>query len=180
MIDPATGPFLFDTSAESWLARSSDPGLRRWLDVYLSHHPLLISTITVAERIRGYSLLVRKADPENRRRIESARIAYMRQLRRTVPFDEAAALIAGEILALLPEPPTPPRRTHRLAESRQDRLARWRFDGLIAATAIAAGIPLLHNNAVDFEAIEVAMKRSPERFPGIESLRLIGCSLICG
>ena len=93
-----------------------------------------------------------------------------------MPVDSAVAVVAGEIMALIPEPPTPPRRSHRLAESRQERLARWRFDGLIAATALAAGIPLVHNSAVDFEAIRGAIERSPERFPRLGPLELISCA----
>jgi hypothetical protein len=27
MVNPESGPFLFDTSAESWLARNSDPAV---------------------------------------------------------------------------------------------------------------------------------------------------------
>jgi hypothetical protein len=31
MLDPASGPFLFDTSAESWLARPGNPGATDWM-----------------------------------------------------------------------------------------------------------------------------------------------------
>jgi predicted nucleic acid-binding protein len=126
MVDPASGPFLFDTSAEGWLGRNSSPAVGR---------------------------------------IEAARVAYLSQLGDVLPVDSAVAVVAGEIIALIPEAPTPPRRFHRLEESRQQRLARWRFDGLIAATALVAGIPLVHNNARDFEAIRSAIETSPERFP---------------
>ena len=95
-----------------------------------------------------------------------------------LPVDSTVAVVAGEIFALIPEAPTPPRRSHRLAESRQERLARWRFDGFIAATALVAGLPLVHNNASDFEAIRSAIERSPERFPGLGPLELIRCSLL--
>jgi len=49
-------------------------------------------------------------------------------------------------MALLPQAPSPPRRGHRMAESRQDRLSRWRFDIMIAATALVHRLPLIHNN----------------------------------
>jgi predicted nucleic acid-binding protein len=65
-----------------------------------------------------------------------------------------------------------------MAEARQERLARWRFDIIIAATALVAGMPLLHNNAIDFERIRSAIERRPERFPGLESLQLVRCSLV--
>jgi predicted nucleic acid-binding protein len=92
------------------------------------------------------------------------------------PLDGAIAVIAGEIMSLLPDPPTPPRRSHHLAESRQERLARWRFDGMIAATALVARMPLIHNNAADFEAVRSAIERSPGRFPGLGPLELIRCA----
>jgi predicted nucleic acid-binding protein len=61
-----------------------------------------------------------------------------------------------------------------VAESRQERLARWRFDGMIAATALVARMPLFHNNAADFEAIRSAI----ERFPNLGPLELIRCALL--
>ena len=35
MIDPSSGPFLFDTSAESWLARPQESQIRNWFGEYL-------------------------------------------------------------------------------------------------------------------------------------------------
>src|ERR1035441_7148107 len=107
-------------------------------------------------------MLWRRSAPEDRGRIEVARVAYLSQLGNVLPVDTAVAVVAGEIIALIPEAPTPPHRSHRLAESRQERLSRWRFDGFIAATALVAGIPLVHNNASDFEAVRRAIERSPE------------------
>ena len=180
MIDPAAGPFLFDTSAEGWLARKDNRDAATWLRRYLRLHAIAVSAITVTERVRGYSILWRRSVPEVRTRIEAARVAYLNQLGlvRVLPVDSAVAVVAGEIIALVAEPPTPPRRSHRLAESRQDRLVRWRFDGLIAATALVAGMPLIHNNAAYFEAIRSAIERTPERFPDLGPLELIRCSLL--
>jgi hypothetical protein len=61
-------------------------------------------------------------------------------------------------------------------ESRQERLARWRFDGMIAATALVAQMPLIHNNATDFESIRSAIERAPERFPNLGPLELVRCA----
>ncbi|MBI5083784.1 MAG: hypothetical protein HZB13_04205, partial [Acidobacteria bacterium] len=80
------------------------------------------------------------------------------------------------IMAILPDPPTSPRRSHRLAEPRQERLARWRFDVMIAATALVARMPLIHNNAADLEPIRAAVECSPGRFPNLGPLDLIRCS----
>lgn len=128
------------------------------------------------ERIRGYSLLWRRADEAKREDYEAMRVSYLATLGKVWPVNAAIAVVAAEIMALLPDPPTPPRRSHRLAESRQDRLVRWRFDGMIAATALVARMPLVHNNAADFEAIRSAIERSPERFPNLGPLELIRCA----
>jgi len=180
MIDPAGGPFVFDTSAEGWLARGANREAATWFGRYLRLHRVSVSAATVLERVRGYSSLWRRALPDARERIEAARLAYLSQLKvnDVLPVNTAVAIVAGEIIALVPDAPTPPRRSHRLAESRQDRLARWRFDGIIAATALVAGMPLVHNNAADFEAIRSAIERAPERFPGLGPLELIRCSLL--
>jgi predicted nucleic acid-binding protein len=171
MVDPGSGPFLFDTSAESLLARVHS----NWMHEYLARHQLHTSAITVLERSRGFSLLYRSAPPNRKESIEALRGAYLRGLGRVWPLDEAVAAVAGEILALIPDPPTPPRRSHLLAESRPDRLSRWRFDCMIAATALVARLPLIHNNAADFEAIRSAIERSPHRFPDLGPLELIRC-----
>ena len=176
MVDPASGPFLFDTSAESWLARTKHSEVLNWVRAYLSCHPLHVSAVTVLERSRGYSLLWRRAHEERRDRIESARVAYLSALGQVWPLDGAVAVVAGEIMSLLPDPPTPPRRSHQFVESRQERLARWRFDEMIAATALVARMPLIHNNPADFEAVRSAIERSPGRFPRLGPLELVRCA----
>ncbi len=176
MVDPAAGPFLFDTSAESWLGRTERPEAQEWLREYLHHYEIHISAITVMERVRGYSLLWRRAEHVKRAHIEAARVAYLTNLGRVVPLDAPIAVVAGEIMALLPDPPTPPRRSHQVTESRQERLARWRFDGMIASTALVSRLPLIHNNASDFEPIRSAIENAPERFPNLGPLELIRCA----
>jgi predicted nucleic acid-binding protein len=176
VIDPASGPFLFDTSAESWLERPEDSEFSRWMRAYLSHHPIHISAVTVLERVRGYSSVWQRSAGQKRHMVESARTEYLSALGPVWPLDGAVAVVAGEIMALLPDPPTPPRRSHRMTESRQERLARWRFDGMIAATALVAGTPLIHNNVHDFEPVRSAIERSPLRFPGLGPLALIRCA----
>jgi predicted nucleic acid-binding protein len=180
MMDPARGPLLFDTSAESWLGRSERPEVIRWMREYLLRHEIHISAVTVVERIRGYALLWRRAEDGRKRSIEAARVAYLTKLGTVVPLDGAVAVVAGEIMALVPEPPTPPRRSHHLMESRPERLTRWRFDGMIAATALVTRLALVHNNASDFEAIRSAIEKAPERFPNLGPLELIRCASLAG
>jgi predicted nucleic acid-binding protein len=176
LIDPADGPFLFDSSAESWLARTSQAAVLDWVRAYLLRYPFHVSAVTVLERTRGYSLLWHGADEKKRAHIESTRIDYLSTLGKVVPLDRTIAVIAGEIMAVLPDPPTSPRRSHRVSESRQERLARWRFDCMIAATALVADMPLIHNNAADFEPIRSAIEKSPGRFPNLGPLELIRCA----
>ena len=175
MLDPAEGPFLFDTGAEGWLARFPDSVVRAWFREYLSHHVVHVSAVTVLERVRGYAFLSRRAQQHERERIEAARMAYLGGLGRVWPLDTAVGVVAGEIMALLPHPPTPPRRSHHFVEPRQERLARWRFDCMIAATALVARMALIHKNAADFEAIRSAIERSPQRFPKLGPLELVRC-----
>ena len=76
-------------------------------------------------------------------------------------------------MAILPNAPSPSRQAHRFAESRQQRLARWRFDIMIAATALVHNLPLIHNNPQDFESLRMVIELLPERFPGVGPLNLI-------
>ena len=178
MINPGWGPFLFDTSAESWFARVGETGAARWWREYLQRHPVHVSSITVFERMRGYALLWHTSDQRRRPAIEASRVAYFKAARRVWSVDMATAVIAGEIAALVPDPPTPPKRSHRFAESRTERLARWRFDGIVAATALVTGMTLIHNNPSDFEAIRSSIETDPERFSHLGPLNLVRCGVI--
>jgi predicted nucleic acid-binding protein len=178
MLDPASGPFLFDTSAESWFARQQAAPAQRWWVRYLERHSVHVSAITVFERVRGYALLARDASASKRQDVERARLDYLAGVGVVWPVDEGVASIAAEICALLRQPPTPPRRAHQFVESRQDRLARWRADTMIAATALATDMLLVHNNAADFEVIRGSIEQDPVRFPGLGPLRLIRCASV--
>jgi predicted nucleic acid-binding protein len=169
----ALGPCLFDTSAQSWLQRSTDAAVGTWLAGYLERHPLCLSAITVMERVHGYALVLQQAAPEQRSQIATKRQVYLDSPHQVLPVDTSVALCAGELAAMLPQPPSPLKRSHRLAESRQDRMFRWRCDILIAATALVAGMPLVHHNPRDFETIRMAIETSPERFPTLGPLNLV-------
>lgn len=178
MLDPISGPFLFDTSAEGWFARQKTAHAQEWMIRYLERHPVHVSTITVFERVRGYALLARDESLSKRQAVERARLDYLADIGSVWPVDQGVASTAAEICALLPHAPTPPRRAHQFVESRQERLARWRADTMIAATALATDLLLIHNNAADFEAIRGAIEREPIRFPGLGPLKLIRCASV--
>ena len=96
----------------------------------------LISAITLAELSVGP---LATADPEKRAR----RIVNLQQAEaefEPIPFDAAAARAYGLVAASL-------RRAGRKAGARA-------FDALIAATAIAAGLPLYTCNPGDFAGID--------------------------
>lgn len=103
---------------------------------------------------------------------------YLADPGQVLPVDAIVAAIAAQICALIPTPPTPPKRAHRIVESKQERLARWRNDTMIAATALASDLLLIHNNAVDFEAIRSGIEREPARFPDLGPLKLMRCDSV--
>jgi predicted nucleic acid-binding protein len=173
MLEPDLGPYLFDTSAEYWLSTSTDLAVRQWLATYAKLYAVYVSAITVMERMRGYALSIQRDPPDRRVLLALKRQEYLDSLGEVRPVDAAVALYAAELAAILPQPPSPPKRSHRLAESRQDRLFRWRCDIMIAATALVADMPLVHHNPRDFETIRMAIETSPQRFPTLGPLNLI-------
>jgi len=170
-----SGPAVFDTSAQSYFARHADQTAQDWLSAYSLHFRIHLCPLTVVERMRGYWILLRSMIGKERA-VEQAMHDYLRHLRDTcsvLNFDVECALVSATLMALNPAPPSPPQRSHRVAESRQDRLSRWRFDIMIAATALVNGLPLIHNNPQDFEPLRGLIERMPERFPGVGPLNLI-------
>jgi tRNA(fMet)-specific endonuclease VapC len=119
---------LLDTSTLLLLSRIADPTL-------LPDHPL-ISTITLAELSVGP--LVARDDAER-----AARLAHLQQAEADfdpLPFDAAAARAFGAVAAGL-------RRAGRKPAARA-------YDAMIAAIAIANGLPVYTCNPQDFAAID--------------------------
>lgn len=172
---PADGPFLFDARAESYLASGRDPAAAKWLRKYLELFAPRISALTVMARLRGYALLMERED-FRREALGSRRDAYLENIAagrlEVLPVSPEAALLAAQLTVLMPFALNPPYRAGAAAESRPERLSRWRADLLLAATALAEGLPLVHDNPGDFEPVRALVERFPERFPDVAPLRL--------
>jgi predicted nucleic acid-binding protein len=166
---------LFDTSAQSYLTASRALAESEWLYGYSVIFPVHVSAVTVVERMRGYLAAEMEADPERTGFLRQFTEVYADSLTLTkiLPFGLDEALITAQLLALIPNAPSPARRSHLLVESRQQRHSRWRFDIMIAATALVNNLPLIHNNPQDFEPLRASIERMPERFPGVGPLNLI-------
>jgi hypothetical protein len=123
---PAVG--LLDTSTLILLPRLSDPSV-------LPEQPM-ISAVTLAELSVGPLV----ATDEHER---AARLAHLQQAESDfdpLPFDAESARAFGQVAASL-------RRSGRKTAARA-------YDAMIAAIAIANGIPLYTCNAKDFEGID--------------------------
>jgi hypothetical protein len=177
MIDPAAGPFVFDISAESYLSPAPSHSEAEWFLRYAALFPVYVAVASVVERARGYFLARNRCTPPRRVEIERQMMAYVQSVQvspaRVLDLTATVGLLSAQLMSMLPTPPTPPAHSHRLTESRQDRLSRWRFDIMIAATALVHRMPLIHNNPQDFEPMRTLIETVPERFPGVGPLNLI-------
>ncbi|HWQ54211.1 MAG TPA: hypothetical protein VN442_11040 [Bryobacteraceae bacterium] len=171
MIKPTAGPCLFETRALGYLARAGGQAPGRWFRRYADLFPVCLAPVTVTDQLRGYTLLLERAEPSRAPMIAAARDRYLEQLASgaamVLPAGATEALVAAQLAVLVPFSPSPPYRVGSQAESRQDRLARWRSQMAIAAAALARGIPLVHDNPGDFDHLAALVENFPERFPGI-------------
>ena len=168
---PSAGPFVFETAALGYLARGAEKAAARWFLRYLDLFPVYLSAATVIEQVRGYALLRERAAPGRAAALEAARDAYLDRLASpavaVLPVTAAEAFLAAQLGVLVPFSPHPPYRQGARVESRPDRLARWRSQILVAATALASGLPLIHRNTRDYGPIRDLVVEFPARFPGI-------------
>lgn len=177
MMAPSASPCIFETAALGYLARTEERGPARWFRRYVDLYPVFLAPATVTEQMRGYALLAEGAVPERLPAIEAARDSYLERLASgaaaVVPTGAAEALVAAQLAVLVPFSPSAPRRKGFFAESRQDRLARWRSQISIAASALAAGMPLVHDSPGDYAPVTALVERFPERFPGVARPRFL-------
>lgn len=119
---------LLDTNAVILLSRLRDPSV-------LPDEPL-ISAVTLAELSVGPLVALDELE-------RAARLAHLQQAEAdfdAIPFDAAAARAFGQVAASL-------RRSGRKPVARA-------YDAMIAATALANGLPLFTSNPDDFVGID--------------------------
>ena len=75
---------------------------------------------------------------------------------RVLPLDDAGAVLAGRLLALLPHPPTGRRRRRG---TRAQQRAAWALDVQIASCAFARGYGVLTENVGDFGVLGNEIER---------------------
>ena len=136
------GRGVLDTNTVIMLSRVTDPSS-------LPHEPL-ITAVTLAELSVGP--LVASTDAER-----AARQAHLQQAEADfdpLPFDAQAARAFGRVAASL-------RRAGRKVNARA-------YDAMIAATAIANGLPIYTCNPDDFAGIE-GLEVVPVALPGVSA-----------
>jgi predicted nucleic acid-binding protein len=132
--------------------------LRRWIDPAELPDEMAISAITLAELSAGPHE-VRGNDEQDRYDVHAERARRLEILQRAesefdpVPFDAEAARIFGRVTAAV------------IASGRKPR--RRVADLMIAATAIAAELPLLTTNPDDFTGLDPLIRIIPVTRPSV-------------
>ena len=174
---PSVWSVVFDTSAESYLSPAQSHAEAEWLLRYAALFPIYVVVSSVVERARGFFLARDRSAPPRRVELERYLMECARSIRavpsRVLDLTGDIGFLSAQFMSMLPAPPSPPRHSLRGTESRQDRRSRWRFDIMIAATALVHDLPLIHNNPQDFEPLRGLIETVPERFPGVGPLNLI-------
>jgi predicted nucleic acid-binding protein len=156
---------VWDTSVASGL-HPDDPLFELASEAALADEPFLLAAPTVQEISFG---LQRQADPRF-----AALLAWFRELfaagvLEVLPLSWEAALLAGQLRAMLPTPPTGSR-SQRDRGAKPERRIAWIADIQIAATAWLAGGPVC---TVDRSHFETLSKAIAELFPKEQKLEVI-------
>ena len=132
--------------------------LRRWIDTAELPDSMAISAVTLAELSAG-PLQVRRNDEQNMYDEHEERARRLEVLQRAesefdpIPFDAEAARVYGRVTAAVVAAGRKPRR----------RLA----DLMIAATAIAEGLPLFTTNPGDYAGLDKLVHVVPVTRPPV-------------
>jgi predicted nucleic acid-binding protein len=125
--------------------------------------PILLPAPAVQEVARGLHAHT-PSDARFALRITAFESFLAHPLVQVVPFDDVSALLAGELLASIPHPPTG---SHRRHGTRAHQRAAWALDVQIAACAFAGGYGLLTENVADFTVLRDAIAQLA---PGVPPL----------
>jgi len=80
VIEPDAGPYLFDTSAQSYLTVAGAAAESEWLTRYSAIFPVHVSAVTVVEQMRGYAVAELQADPPRQGVVQQFTQAYLSSL----------------------------------------------------------------------------------------------------
>jgi predicted nucleic acid-binding protein len=156
---------VWDTSVASGL-HPAHPLFELASEAALADEPVLLATPTVQEIAFG---LQAQVEPRFAALLVWFRELFAAGALEVLPLSWEAALLAGQLRAMLPVPPTG-RRSQRGRGAKPERRVAWIADIQIAATAWLAGEPVCTADQEHFEALAGAIARL---FPKEQKLEMI-------
>jgi predicted nucleic acid-binding protein len=156
---------VWDTSVASGL-HPDDPLFELASEAALADEPFLLAAPTVQEIAFG---LERQADVRFAALLVWFRELFAVGVLEVLPLSWEAALLAGQLRAMLPAPPTG-RRSQRDRGAKPERRVAWIADIQIAATAWLAGEPVCTADQKHFETLAQAIAKL---FPKERKLEVI-------
>ncbi len=142
-------PLAWDTTLLSRVRPGSDD-LDLVMDRWATGDPVATPATAVHEVAYG---LAQADDPRATTMLALMRGSIEVGALTVLPFDAAAAILAGEVLALRPDPPPAPRDRRQRARRR----IAWHMDVHIATTAYVHGYGVLTANVSDHMAVREAI-----------------------
>ncbi len=144
-------PLAWDTTLLSRVRPGSDD-LDLVMDRWATGDPVATPATAVHEVAYG---LAQMDDPRAAAMLALIRASIEVGALTVLPFDAAAAILAGEVLALRPDPPPAPRDRRQRARRR----IAWHMDVHIAATAYVHGYGVRTANVSDHMAVGEAIAK---------------------
>jgi predicted nucleic acid-binding protein len=158
---------VWDTSVASGL-HPDEPLFEFASEAALANEPILLASPTVQEIAFG---LGRRADARLAALFTWFRGLFAVGVLEVLPLSWEAAILAGQLRATLPIPPTGPTvRSPRERGTKPERRAAWIADIQIAATAWLAGEAICTADQKHFEVLGEAIAKL---FPGERKLQVL-------